>query len=341
MTILDADIYLKPISEAEPCGEALDYDLSFLELEMAARGKPGQELGASVIAAEPPNWVEVDRLAGELSTQSKDLRIAVLAARAALHLEGLPGFGRGLEALAVYAETFWPGLHPRPDEEDGDDQTVRINVLANLCDPEGLLGDLRRTPLTQSRVFGNFSVRDWLEAQRLAAAGDDTSTGPDVGTIEGAFRDTPAETLDQRGTAIAAIIAAVTRIDAAIRAKVDTMQAMRFDPLLEILRQMQTVVEEHKPVPVDEAAPGAEAVAKPISLSNDIRDRNDIVGMLDRICRWYRANEPSSPVPPLLERAKRLVAKDFMALLLELAPEGAAQFRALAGLTADGEQRTP
>ena len=80
---------------------------------------------------------------------------------------------------------------------------------------------------------------------------------------------------------------------------------------------------------------------KQAPLSNDIRDRNDIVGMLDRICRWYRANEPSSPVPPLLERAKRLVAKDFMALLLELAPEGAAQFRALAGLTAEGEQRTP
>jgi type VI secretion system protein ImpA len=341
MTILDADIYLKPISEAEPCGEALDYDLSFLELEMAARGKPGQELGSSVIAAEPPNWVEVDRLAGELGTQSKDLRIAVLAARAALHLEGLAGFGRGLEALAVYAETFWPGLHPRPDEEDGDDQTVRINVLANLCDPEGLLGDLRRSPLTQSRVFGNFSVRDWLEAQRAAAAGDDPA-GPDVSTIEGAFRDTPAETLDQRGAAIVATIAAVTRIDAAIRANVDVMQAMRFDPLLEILRQMQTVVEEHKPAQVEEAAPGAEGVVvRQAAASNDIRDRNDIVGMLDRICRWYRANEPSSPVPPLLERAKRLVAKDFMALLLELAPEGAAQFRALAGLTAEGEQRTP
>src|SRR5260221_8773182 len=110
MTILETEIYLKPISDAEPCGEPLDYDLSFLELEMSARGKPAQELGSSIVAAEPPNWNEVDRLAGELSTRSKDLRIAVLAARAALNLEGLAGFGRGLEALAAYIENYWADL---------------------------------------------------------------------------------------------------------------------------------------------------------------------------------------------------------------------------------------
>ncbi len=40
-------------------------------------------------------------------------------------------------------------------------------------------------------------------------------------------------------------------------------------------------------------------------------------------------------MPALLERAKRLVSKDFMALLLELAPEGAAHYRSIAGLAAD------
>ena len=107
MTIPDIDVYLKPISDAEPCGEALDYDLSFLELEMAARGRPAQELGSSVVVAEPPNWSEVDRLAGELSSQTKDLRVAVLAARAALNLEGLAGLRRGLEGLAIYVENYW------------------------------------------------------------------------------------------------------------------------------------------------------------------------------------------------------------------------------------------
>src|SRR5690242_21313615 len=33
------------------------------------------------------------------------------------------------------------------------------------------------------------------------------------------------------------------------------------------------------------------------------------------------ASEPSSPIPLLLERAKRLVAKDFLEVLAELAPD--------------------
>jgi type VI secretion system protein ImpA len=72
----------------------------------------------------------------------------------------------------------------------------------------------------------------------------------------------------------------------------------------------------------------------------DIRDRGDIVAALDRICRWYARNEPASPVPALLERVKRLVSKDFLNLLMELAPDGVGQFRHLAGLkdaTDEGE----
>jgi type VI secretion system protein ImpA len=340
MAILDLDVYLKPISDAEPCGEALDYDLSFLELDMAARGKPAQELGSSVVAAEPPNWNEVDRLAGELSSQTKDLRIAVLAARAALNLEGLTGFRRGLEALAIYIETYWEELHPRPDdEEEADDQTVRLNALANLCDPEGLLSELRRVPVAQSRVFGNFAFDVYQEAQR-SAAGETPSSGSDIINIESSFRDTPAELLETWSTELRGALEQITRIDKGVRTHVDAVQAVRFDPLSELLQQMLHVVDEHRPEAAEAGseATGTEGAAQPGARApaGEIRDRNDIVSMLDRICRWYRVNEPASPVPALLERTKRLVAKDFMALLVELAPEGAAQFRALAGLTAEG-----
>ena len=61
-----------------------------------------------------------------------------------------------------------------------------------------------------------------------------------------------------------------------------------------------------------------------------------MIGLLDRICQWYRTNEPSSPVPILLERAKQMVSRDFLALLMELAPDGAPQFRNVAGLRSPG-----
>jgi type VI secretion system protein ImpA len=336
--IVDPEIYLKPIRDAEPCGEPLDYDLSFLELEMAARGKPGQELGSAVIAPEPPNWSEVIRLAAELSTRSKDLRIALLVVRAALNIDGLAGFGHALEILAVYVERYWPGLHPRPDPEDGDDQTVRLNALANLCDPEGLLDELRRVPLTQSRMFGNFSLRDWVEAQRSAAAGG-LLVDPDVVTIENSFRDTARDVLEASSAAFGTMLGVIARLDEGTRAHVGIAQAISFDPLIELLLQMRSIVDEHRTASAADIPSEVGAVPDATAYPQEIRDRNDIVGILDRICRWYRTNEPASPVPVLLERAKRLVARDFMALLLELAPEGVAQFRALAGLTADGEAR--
>jgi type VI secretion system protein ImpA len=326
MVMLDADHLLKPVDDGDACGEALDYDLGFLELEMASQGKPGQQIGEAVVADEPPDWREVWRLGLDLAGRTKDLRIGVLLARSALNQSGFTGLRGGLELLAGYVEQFWPDLHPRPDAEDGDDQTVRLNTLANLCDPAGLMTEIRLVPLTASRQFGNFTLRDCIEAQRPGEI--------DLAAVERAFGDTDAGQIDRAGADLDAALAAAIRLDAGIKQRVDITEAVRLDALIALLRQAKELVDAHRP----SAAPAAaapEGAAVPVALSGEIRDRNDVIGSLDRICRWYRANEPASPVPALLERAKRLVSKDFMALLLELAPEGAAHYRSIAGLAAD------
>lgn len=338
--ILSQESYLRPISEADPCGDALDYDLDFLELEIAARGKPGHEIGESTIAAERPDWNAVARLATELSARTKDLRICVVAVRAALSLEGLAGFAGAIDGLAAIIETFWALVHPQPDADDDSDQTVRLNALSELCDPDGLVGDLRRFSLTQSRVFGTISLLDWTEAQRAASAGS-AAPKPDMRTIENSFRETNAEWLAASSVDLAAGLSSIKRIDTAVCSHVGGPERGRFDILSTTLEQMLRVVDQHRPeelepVIVDAADPAN--AASPQQQTREIRSRTEIVGMLDRICVWYYANEPASPVPALLERAKGLVAKDFMALLLELAPAGAAQFQSLAGLHADRQQ---
>lgn len=329
MTALPIETYSKPIEGSDPCGEALDYDLSFLELEIAARGKPGHELGGSIVAPESPDWVQVDRLVRELSGKTKDLRVAVLATRAALNLGGIEGLRQSLEGLAIYVEEFWTSLHPRPDSEDADDEIVRLNALANLCDAEGLLAELRSVPLSNSRIFGTVTARDWLEAQKAITTPSD-NPGVDIGTLESSFRDTPQEMLAATSKELGGTIAAIMRIDAAIRQKVEAVVAPSFEPLLDIVRQMQKVVDDH--LPAVEAEGDIGALPSAMAPSSGIRDRSDVIGALESICRWYRIHEPSSPVPALLDRVKRVVAKDFMSLLLELAPNGAAEFRALAGL---------
>ena len=54
--------------------------------------------------------------------------------------------------------------------------------------------------------------------------------------------------------------------------------------------------------------------------------------MLDRACEYFHRYEPSSPVPLLLERAKRLMSKDFVEILRDLAPDGIAQFEVVSGI---------
>ena len=63
-----------------------------------------------------------------------------------------------------------------------------------------------------------------------------------------------------------------------------------------------------------------------------IRSRQDAIRALDAAAEFFRRNEPSSPVPMFVERAKRLVAKDFLEVLADIAPEALPQARAAGGI---------
>jgi type VI secretion system protein ImpA len=67
-----------------------------------------------------------------------------------------------------------------------------------------------------------------------------------------------------------------------------------------------------------------------------IRSRQDATRALDAVAQFFRTNEPSSPIPLLIERAKRLVAKDFLEVLAELAPEALAPAKAASGVRDSG-----
>jgi type VI secretion system protein ImpA len=67
----------------------------------------------------------------------------------------------------------------------------------------------------------------------------------------------------------------------------------------------------------------------------EIASREDIVRALDKMCDYFQRHEPSSPVPLLLRRAQRLIAKDFMEILRDLTPDGVQQARFIGGIPED------
>ncbi|SNB74759.1 type VI secretion system protein ImpA [Arboricoccus pini] len=340
MIILDVAAFLAPISQQEPCGQALDYDLDFLDFDMAIRGKPAQHLGESLIPAEAPDWATVVKAGTALGRRTKDLRIVVALASAALVEGGFPGLREALAIIAGYVEVDWQELHPRPDPEDGDDETVRISALTNLCDPEGLIARLRQRPLAASERYGAHPFLAWQEAQRDILEGKEQA-GPDLAILEQALRDSDPHLLKASHQALTESLQILARIDKAQRQHLGVAQAVDLNPLRMTIEQIGATLEPFIPGETAETPSSriAEAPADiPSTSHGEIRGRDDVVLMLDRISTWYRLHEPASPVPTLLERAKRLVSKDFLSLLMEIAPDGAGQFRALAGMSAEQGQ---
>jgi type VI secretion system protein ImpA len=62
-----------------------------------------------------------------------------------------------------------------------------------------------------------------------------------------------------------------------------------------------------------------------------VRSRDDVIRALDGICAYYAAHEPSSPVPMLLERCKRLVPLSFIDIVKDLMPDGLPTIENIAG----------
>lgn len=350
---IDVAALLAPISDEAPCGEAVEYDAQFIELETLARGTPEQEVGDTIIPAEEPDWREVARIALELAARSKDLRVAIYVLRAELKLSGLPGLASALELIRGCLEQYWPSVHPQLDPEDDNDPSARINVLASLCDPELVLRSVRTAPLSQSRQFGRVSYRDHAIATGILPMpaprkGQEEEHIPDSSTIEAAFADTAQEVLEEIQAAVAGSLDHLAGIDVALNAVLGAAGGPELDPLRKLLREIKALLDHQVAMRGGEAAPAEEAADAGMTMgaapagggapSGVIRSRSDVALLLDKICRYYAEHEPSSPVPLLLERAKRLAAMNFLEILQDLTPDSVQQFGVIAGIKQEEQQ---
>jgi len=83
------------------------------------------------------------------------------------------------------------------------------------------------------------------------------------------------------------------------------------------------------------SAASVPAAGKPLR-SGAINSAEDALRAMDMVADYFRRNEPSSPVPLVMERAKRLVHQDFMSLMNDLAPDGLTQARTILGIEDEG-----
>ena len=341
------DVLLEPVSAESPAGEDLEYDPDFLALLKAAEGTPERRMGESLVPAEEPDWRRVQTLAVDLLTRSKDLRPAVLLTRSLLHTRGLSGLSRGLAILSGLVTRFWDTLHPRLDPDDDMDPSARVNVLLDLCGHDALLMPLRTTPLIRSRVFGSVTYRDIEIAEGKTAALQDAQPF-DGAAIAGAFRDCDPEELSEVVLAATAALAEARALGDALAVHVPPQLMPNLAPLTDLLSAVQGVLQarlgERQPASrvgaqsdsdVEQAG-GIPSVSTPGNVGARINSREDVVQALDRLCDYYLRFEPSSPVPLLLKRARRLVTGSFVDIVRDLAPDALPQIQKVCGIDDKG-----
>lgn len=346
---MDIEQYLTPVSEDSPAGEDLEYDPEFGELDRTAQGTPEKRTGDHIIEAVPPDWKAVREQCNSLFERTRDLRVAVLLTRAQLHDEGYQGLRDGLSLIEQLSEKFWETVHPALDEDDGD-PTMRCNALRELVNREGLLQEVLDAPIVSARVAGRFSLRDLkVIAGELKPRETDDHPPPQRQLVEAAFQEVGDEEVTATAQTLAECLDGIEKLNSVYVTQLGVVDAPDLSDLTADLKEVQSFVarqmarlglggdttESNGEGEAEiEASGGAGAVAG-TSISGDVRSRDDVVRMLDKICLYYQQQEPSSPVPILLRRAASLVNKDFMEIVADLTPSGVSEAALFAPSQAD------
>ena len=330
---IELDRLIEDISPDSPCGENLEYDKDFVLLEQSTRGKAEQQFGDTIVPAEEPDWAEVRRLALDLCQRTRDLRVFDYLARASVRTHGYAGLNDALAMVRRSLERHWDSIHPQLDPDDDNDPTARVNIIGSLCDAQTMLLGIRQAPLVQSRGFGRFGLRDIAIASGEIPAPAGMEAPPTMQAIEGAFLDSSLEDLQATADAVRSAAEQARAIENLVTEKVGAGNAASLDPLSKLLKEAGRAIDARLAARGVGTAEGGAARANghalngeaaPLSVSGQLQSRDDVVRMLDKLCEYYARAEPSSPVPLLLQRAKKLVPMNFMEIVKDLIPDAVA-----------------
>ncbi|MFD1343677.1 type VI secretion system protein TssA [Litorisediminicola beolgyonensis] len=341
-------------------------------LEPAGRDVRLNSDGTINESAPPVDWSAVEAECLALAEEGRDLRLLTKLVRATYAADGFDGLAQGLELLRRSVAEFWDSIHPALRDRDDPKMVAmpRTNALRQLeSDDNGLLGDLRFGALLQQRglgtIFGDdFSMGTWSDFEVLnnAASGLNQSEkdaivaehAQRVNRVTAATRALAAEEPERAAAMMTGIGACIDGISALI-ATYGEVAGFGNEPGLSLPELTAFLTDCRKTLAAavaasddaaarsDTAAPSAAAPAgaAPAAAAapagggggnGTINSRKDVEDALDRIVAFYERTEPSSPIPHLARRVRRMVSMDFLELMEEVAPSGLKEFRSVAGV---------
>jgi type VI secretion system protein ImpA len=329
-SVIDLEALLSPISDEAPSGESLRYSGLYDEVSEARRADDNLNLGEWQTELKVADYRKVkDLVIPALSTQTKDLQLAVWLCEALVKQDGFVGLRDSLDLLRLLTERFWDTIHPEIDEGDMEGRANAISWFETTCGlaikgakitgsagysyidwedskvfdiPEGL-----ESLSTEDQVKYN-ALREQAERERRVTA--------DMWRKEwAATRRAFAEDLNFVLRECFDGLAALNKV---IEEKYDRNQTPSLTNLKKSLddidSQVKKLLEEKRAEEPDEndqpegeevvnADGTVTVVAGAGAATGAIQNRRDALKRLDEIAEFFRKTEPHSPVAYLVQRA--------------------------------------
>lgn len=356
--------FLAPVEDANPSGVELRNDARFhaLERSLEPAARSARISGDSASPRIPPiDWDGLLQDAGSMARSGRDLRLLVMVVRMATHRRGLEGLAEGLALLTATIERYWDNLYPalRDSPSRREAALRRINALYQLENADnGLMTDLALNPVFTLRGIGPVTGADLAAAATsriaiLSEAADGlgekeraalvAAHEAQVARVSTALKALASERPEERAAltiAAAGAKAALAGLEAALESRVaENGLGVRFSALGTLVNRIgQSLAAAEAATaetPATQADPTSGMAAAPIKaapIPGQITSRREVERCLDLIIDFYERTEPSSPLPHLARRMRKMVPMTFMQLMEEIAPSGMKEFRAVAGV---------
>lgn len=346
---MDDALIFPELPADSPAGPSLELDPAFAAMEVAAKGKRGEQFGSTVQPDTPPDWKETASLANGLLEQTRDLRVLATLSMALLHLRGFGGFAQAVASIRHHLDTMWDHVHPQLDPEDDNDPMQRANALLLLKDAVRVLRPMRDLPLASTPRTGPVSWRDIAVMNGIA----EPEPGREKLTeaiVRAAFAGTDATRLAALRASVDSLAADLAAIPAVFDARSSPGSGPDLQDVTKVVQDIQRELVKYATAPAADApdegpAEGGLAMAEvdlaaparagrsfaSIQAITSITSRDDALHAMNLAAEYFRTNEPSSPLPLLIDRALRLAPLPFLDILRNLAPDGLMQAQNVVG----------
>jgi len=303
-------------------------------------------------ARDLSRWEETLHSAYALMDKTRDLRVDTMILAGHIRQGEIEGVAAGAKLIRAHLETFWDDLHPVMDPDDGFDPTARCNAfslfedrttslalydLPIVPDPMGVAITLEEVEIfrgrravdeEEERNSLNLRVADSFAKADLAVMADRAAAAhaaiDDLCEIESFWAKRMADMTEFAAT------------DAGAKARnTDFTVKPDFSALVAALSQGADFIEMHLPKTQEDAfaeqsgaGPDGDISGARVAGAVDIISSRAVAEVaLGKISAWFKKNEPSSPVPVLVDRARRLISLSFVEIIDELGDSGMSELR--------------